>query len=213
MALNPSGLCMCGCGEPAPLAKQTSTRNGHVAGEPVRFIHGHHTRGKKLSLERADKLREANRARWDALSPEERKTGPMPQVQRDKIRAALPRGEDHYNWKGGRTYGHGYKALLRPDHPMSNASGYIAEHRLVMADHLGRMLLPTEDVHHVNGNKIDNRIENLVLVEHSGHTIARTQKLYDAAVQGLLAKGLSEEEVARELYMSVETVRRYKGAT
>lgn len=38
---NPSGLCMCGCGRPAPIAKQTNRAKGHVQGKPHRFIAGH----------------------------------------------------------------------------------------------------------------------------------------------------------------------------
>ena len=37
-------LCECGCGNPAPIAKQTRECKGHVAGQPVRFIQGHHTK-------------------------------------------------------------------------------------------------------------------------------------------------------------------------
>lgn len=41
---NPSGLCMCGCGEPAPIARKTSTHWGKLKGHPQKYIKGH--RGK-----------------------------------------------------------------------------------------------------------------------------------------------------------------------
>lgn len=78
------------------------------------------------------------------------------------------RAEGHGGWKGGVVKtGGGYIAVIIPKDwawpEMTGTSGYILQHRYVMALHLGRPLLKTETVHHINGDKTDNRIENLQL--------------------------------------------------
>lgn len=93
------------------------------------------------------------------------------------------KGEEHPSWKGGRLEnGNGYfEVILRPDDfffPMAHKStGYVLEHRLIVARHLGRNLHPWEIVHHKGTkhpkgsreNRSDNRMENLQLVSDDRH--------------------------------------------
>lgn len=68
-------------------------------------------------------------------------------------------------WKGGRRVVRGYVMVWRPEHPSlaGTQRKYVAEHRLVMEEHLGRPLHSFERVHHRNGVRDDNRIGNLEL--------------------------------------------------
>lgn len=57
----------------------------------------------------------------------------------------------------------GYIEIKLSGHPMADKQGRVREHRLVMANHLKRSLTEHESVHHKNGVRDDNRIENLEL--------------------------------------------------
>lgn len=70
-------------------------------------------------------------------------------------------------------------------------------HRLVMEAHLGRALLPTEAVHHKNGDKQDNRLCNLEIVDHTKHSLHHNQLSWDLALAvKLRASGMSLKAVS-----------------
>jgi hypothetical protein len=79
-------------------------------------------------------------------------------------RRVYVKGRGHGNWKGGRYVDNrGYVMVKDRSHPNANANGQVSEHRIVMEQHLGRLLKKHESVHHKNGVRTDNRIQNLEL--------------------------------------------------
>lgn len=69
--------------------------------------------------------------------------------------------------KGFHVNANGYKLITMPEHPNALSNGMVPEHRLIMSQALGRPLRRDETVHHRNGIRTDNRIENLELWSRS----------------------------------------------
>jgi hypothetical protein len=67
----------------------------------------------------------------------------------------------------GTTTSFGYRQIIRHDHPNSRKDGQMFEHVFVMSEYLGRPLIKGENVHHKNGIRHDNRVENLELWSRS----------------------------------------------
>lgn len=98
-------------------------------------------------------------------------------------------GKDGYIW-----------VKVAPDNPFYSMSfaNQIAEHRLVMAQHLGRCLLKGEHVHHKNGVRTDNRLENLELVSRSIHSLTHSKGYEDGYKHGYLDAIEQIKELATE---------------
>jgi HNH endonuclease len=81
------------------------------------------------------------------------------------------KGEKNSMWKGGKSVASNGYVLIRVgrSHPLSDIRGYAYEHRLVASKKLGRIVESHEHIHHINGNKLDNRAENLEVLTAKHH--------------------------------------------
>ncbi len=83
----------------------------------------------------------------------------------------LRSGENHPFWKGGKSITeHGYVVIRLPrGHHLRTKNGNAYEHRVVAEQKYGRRLLPTEKVHHIDGNRQNNSPSNLVVCKSDAH--------------------------------------------
>lgn len=63
----------------------------------------------------------------------------------------------------------GYKQIYKPNNPEARDNGYAPEHRIVASKKIGRQLRDNEVVHHRDGNKLNNRPNNLQIMSRSEH--------------------------------------------
>jgi hypothetical protein len=105
-------------------------------------------------------------------------------MQEDLVLPNTQRGKKHPRFKTGRSaHTQGYvTVLIQPEHPLASmafvtcsrangrpSSRRVLEHRLVMAEFLGRPLTRAEVVHHIDGDKTNNAIDNLELMTRAEH--------------------------------------------
>lgn len=102
------------------------------------------------------------------------------------------RGSKHYRWSGGRCISsHGYVKVRIPGHSHADPNGYVYGHLLAWLEAGNQPPAHGEVIHHVNGDKQDNRIENLRIEKRCHHSVGHHRSVSDAAVR-----------MIRELYAS-----------
>lgn len=143
-----------------------------------------------------------------------KKNGVRPVGSRGK---SGPRHPQHINGtiiieaKNGRPY----RYMKCPYHPYAKGNGYVAVHRLVVEKELKRFLKPDEDVHHIDGDSLNNDPSNLEVLSKSKHReLEHADGSYDAYHES--QRNFCKEDVikfARDTDFSAKNIAYETGCT
>lgn len=136
-------------------ASHTGIRHSRETIEKIRMIHI----GKKHTEDTIAKMKKNRRDNPNAGMKGKKQT----RESRKKMSEARmgKTGKKGNNWKGGHKKTKGYIYIYNAKHPYKNQQQYVLEHRLIYEKFLGRYLESQEVIHHINGIRDDNRLENL----------------------------------------------------
>jgi HNH endonuclease len=121
-------------------------------------------------------------------------------------------GPDHWNWNGGHVNSQGYRIVYRNGRRMT-------EHRAIAEDMIGRPLLLTEAVHHIDGNRLNNDPSNLQVMTRAEHdkmkegtrAFSHVTPDCEEAARFLIQSGWSRAKVRRALRIHHSTLKRWLG--
>lgn len=111
-----------------------------------------------------EKISKFHKGKHHSPNTEFKKGHTVPEEWRETFKAIKRgKGEESISWKGGKFKANNRWFIYQPDHIFCDHHGYVLQYRLIMEKHLGRYLKPEEVIHHINGNKDDDRLKNLKL--------------------------------------------------
>jgi len=133
---------------------------GVAVGSVYNYIKKYNIQSRpKMTNKTKNKISNSKKGKFSKL-----KGTKIPEERKEKLRIAKSGGV------GKKQLHDGYYRIYFPDHPKSDSRGWILEHILIMECSIGRWLKDDEVVHHKNGIRNDNRIENLQLMTRSEHS-------------------------------------------
>ncbi len=112
-------------------------------------------------------------------------------------------GAKSAKWKGGNRYIKGKRHVLLSGHNISRKDGYTAEHRVIMQDILGRKLKKKDVVHHVDGDRLNNSVNNLMVYRSNGKHLSAHSANWPRNKKGKWVKLVEGAGIIRPLLNSI----------